>query len=100
MAEQDIREQIAKKLYEIHNPRMFSTFEELGDRYWNSAEGIRETADQILNIKCSRERVCPECKGKGTKVSWNMIDCPTCKGTGSLVETKEVREIIKEWEDG
>lgn len=62
----------------------------------------RKEADFHLNIKCTHGGVCPECKGDGRvfnpEVWGGKFDCPTCKGAGHTIETKEVKEIIKEWE--
>lgn len=46
----ELREKIAKLLYERHHPRMFEFYEDLKISYPSSAEGICQEADQILAL--------------------------------------------------
>jgi len=102
MAEQDIREQMVDLYIEYRDLDRHA----ITKIYPSQIESVRRFFDQILNIKCSRGGgVCPRCGSKGTWVlgfPYSTTDtdkpCPTCNGTGSLVETKEIKEIIKEWE--
>ena len=57
---EDLRERIAKYLYEHHHPRMFDTFEELKTKYHGSAESIMQEADQILVLIHPEPKPCPE----------------------------------------
>ena len=66
-------------------------------------EQYGRVAQDVLSFTISRGgEVCSECKGSGEFPPAHNITmlCPSCKGTGSLpIETKEVKEIIKEWEN-
>ena len=92
MAEQDTREQIAETLDLVYHRAYKNTHKAI------TIEASKLLkADQILNLKVSRERVCPErfCdKGQICHRDNEWQDCPTCNGTGTVVEEKTWQEIL------
>ena len=99
----ELREKIAQF---CHNKDFQTGFSE-GEyaQSWSECpESVKATyfdeADQILSQTVSRGGgKCSRCKGEGILIEGGN-PCQTCKGSGSLpVETKTVKEIVKEWKD-
>jgi len=110
MAEQDIREQM---IDEAAFKMSLSTADDEAEarEYWkirpqhevksHYQELARKALEVFLSLTISRERVCPECRGDGlNKERYLRGKCKTCKGIGSLVETKTLDQIRREWKDG
>lgn len=106
MAEQGIREQIAREICRQSATSLYSHWYENEANSKENETWFRR-ADQILSLTISRGGgKCP--KGEdGLQGSWDedkhkivRVWCPNCKGTGSLpIETKTVNEILEEWKN-
>jgi len=100
------REKMAQREYELHTEYYLKKY---GYHKWENLPPIMRkeiycNANCFLSLPVSSGGVCPECKGKKItpetgRGSDGFIRCETCNGTGYTIVTKELREIIKEWED-
>lgn len=106
---QDSLEKMAQREYELHTEYYLKKY---GYHKWGNLppimrEEIYCNANCFLSLTVSGSSgVCPVCKGSGKKniteragIILETVSCWACNGTGQKpIVTKELREIIKEWQ--
>jgi hypothetical protein len=92
----DIREQIAKYLYEHHHPRIFTTWEELKATYSGSAKSVMQEADSILALIEAAGWMSPE---EQSTQNQRDIESERIINREAAYEERSLRAEVEYWKD-